>query len=103
MGESSLHGLAQLFDPGVAVEGSLDLGACDSQGRAQIVGDVVAHALELLEQPRDFVQHEIDRPRHFVDVAVFVGDRQTRIEFAIHDPNDGVVNTFEPLRRAAGE
>ena len=103
MGESGLHRLAQLLDASVVVEGSLDLGAGDGQRGAQIVGDVVAHALELLEQPRDFVQHEIDRARHFVDVAVFVGDGQTRIEFAIHDPDDGVVNTFEPLRRAAGE
>ena len=103
LGESGLHGLAQLFNSRVVVEGALDLGAGDSERSAQIMGDVVACALELLEQARDFVQHEIDRARHFVDVAVLVGDRQTRIELAIHDPDDGVVNAFESLRRASGE
>ena len=67
------------------------------------MGDVVACALELLKQARDLVEHEIDRARHFVDVAVIVGDRQTRIELAIHDPHDGVVNAFVTLQRAAGE
>ena len=60
-------------------------------------------ALELLDQARDFVQHQIDRARHFVDVAVLIGDRQTRIELAIHDPDDGVVDPFVTLRRAAGK
>ena len=103
MGESRFHGLAQFFDLGLVVEGALDLDAGDGERSAQIVGDVVAHAFELHEQPCDFVQHEIDRARHFVDVAVLVGDRQTLFELAIHDPDDGVVNAFEPLRRAAGE
>ena len=61
----------------LVVEGALDPGAGDGERRAQIVGDVVARALELLEQARDLVEHEIDGARHFVDVAVLVGDRQT--------------------------
>ena len=68
-----LQRFAQLFDPARVVERALDPGAGDGERGAQIMGDVVADALELLEQPRDFVQHQIDRARHFVDVAALIG------------------------------
>ena len=89
--------------PGVLLERALDLGARDHQRRAQVVGDVVADALQLVEQALDLVEHQIDRARDLVDVVPLVGDRQARAEFAVHDADDRAVNALESLRGAAGE
>ena len=61
------------------------LGAGDGQRGAQIVRDIVADALELLEQARDFVEHQIDGARHFVDVAasLVTGRRESSSPFMI--------------------
>ena len=88
---------------GVLLERALDLGARDHQRRAQIVGDVVADVLQLLEQALDLVEHQIDRARHLVDVVAFAGDRQARMELAVHDADDRAVDALEALRGAAGE
>ena len=85
------------------VERALELGARDGERSAQIVGDIVADALELVEQARDFVEHQVDGAGYSVDVVALVGDRQTRIEIAIHDADDGIVNALETVRGAARE
>ena len=96
--QGGLHRRAQFFNPGFIVKRALNPGAGDGERSAQIVGDVVAYTLEPVQQARDFAEHEVDRASYFVDVVVFVGDWQTRIEFAIHDPDNGMVNALQALR-----
>ena len=85
--------------PALVVERALELGAGDRERCAQIVGDVVARALEVVEQTGDLVEHQVYGARDLADV-ILSGERQAQIEIAVHDPDDGVVNALESLRGA---
>src|SRR6202012_3687509 len=61
--------------------------------------DVVARALEMVEQTGDLIEHQVHRARDFSDV-ILSRKRETLIEVAVHDPDDGVMNALESLRCA---
>ena len=97
--ERGLQRLSQLLSPALVVERALELGAGDRERRAQIVGDVVARTLEVVEQAGDLVEHQVHGARDLADV-ILSGERQAQIEIAVHDPDNGVVNALESLRGA---
>ena len=65
-----LHGRSKRGDIEILVEGARDLRAGDHQRRTKVVGNVVADRLQLVEQALDLVKHQIDGPRHFLNVVV---------------------------------
>ena len=97
------HGRAQIFNRRLARQAALDLGARHRERRSEVVRDVVADALQLIEKPVDLVEHQVDGARDLVDVVAFAGFRQTRAEVAVHDVGDLVVDSRQPSRTAAGE
>ena len=63
------------------------------------MGDVVACAFELVEKVGDLVKHEVNGARDLVD-AIVAGEWQARIEIAVHDLDDRVLNALKSLRGA---
>jgi hypothetical protein len=100
--EGGLQRFPQLLGSTLVVERPLELGAGDRERGAQIVGDVVARALEVVEEAGDLVQHQVHGARDLADV-ILSGEWQTQIEIAIHDSDNRVVDALEPLRGAMGK
>ena len=66
--------LPQLFVR--AVEPAFEPDAHDGERRAKIMGDVVADAFQLADEPENLVEHEIDGADDLVDVVGAAAYRQ---------------------------
>ncbi len=77
------------------------LGAQARQRRAQVVGDVVGNALDLVEQVFEAIEHAVGDAREHVDLVAPVGDRQAHAEIAAHDRRDRGFDAAHAAQRSA--
>ena len=72
----AINGLRQFFPGGADAPRAFQLRAHPRKRRAQIMGDVVADVVQLIQQPFQFAQHMVHADRKLVEVVAAVACRQ---------------------------
>ncbi|MNI41411.1 hypothetical protein D3C73_956620 [compost metagenome] len=96
-----MHGLRRAF-AGLLLH-AVKLRAQAGQGRAQVMGDVVAHALDLVHQALDAFEHGVDDGGEHVQFVTPIGQWQASAQVAGDDGLGTGLNPANAPQRAAAQ